>query len=224
MRELTVATVMTSPIVTVSRGTGFKALVGVLDRERISAVVVVDACGRPIGVVSEADLLAKQEFHGGADPVPRWVARRRRTRAAKATALTAADLMTVPVLTIAATAPVGVAARRLVEERVRRLFVVNGSGELVGVVARRDVLRVYRRADDDIAAEVREQVLRHTLLLMPGTVDVRVSDGFVHLSGAVEHRSSKEMAERLVLATPGVVGVRNDVRHVVDDTRPSAGR
>jgi len=62
-----VASVMTSPVITGRPYMSFKELVTLLAAKKIGAVPVVDERGRPLGVVSEADVMAKQEFHGGTD-------------------------------------------------------------------------------------------------------------------------------------------------------------
>ena len=51
---------MTTEVVAVRRETTFKEVAAVLRRYRVSALPVVDDAGRVLGVVSEADLLAKE--------------------------------------------------------------------------------------------------------------------------------------------------------------------
>src|SRR4051812_9164720 len=143
MREPTVAEVMTSPAITVGPASAFRDVVTLLAVKKIGAVAVVDAGGHPLGVVSEADVMAKQEFHGGNDSVAWWSGPRRRARRRKATGMTAGELMTSPMVTIGAGEPVTRAARQLAERRVRRLFVVDPGGVVVGVVSRHDVLCMF---------------------------------------------------------------------------------
>jgi CBS domain-containing protein len=50
--------------------TPFKELVGTMIARDMDALVVIDPAGRPVGVVTEADVLTKLEFHGGADYPP----------------------------------------------------------------------------------------------------------------------------------------------------------
>ena len=52
---------MTTPVVTVEPATPFKEIVARLAEHRVSAVPVVDDDGRVLGVVSEADLLLKED-------------------------------------------------------------------------------------------------------------------------------------------------------------------
>ncbi len=63
----TVKDVMTTEVVAVTRETTFKEMAAVLRRYRVSALPVVDDAGRVLGVVSEADLLAKEAL---SDPGP----------------------------------------------------------------------------------------------------------------------------------------------------------
>lgn len=218
MREPKVASVMTRPVITTSPDTPYKDVVTLLTANAISAVPVVDTTGHPVGVVSEADALAKQEFHGGADPLSWLASRRRRTRRHKATGVTAADLMTSPAVTIGADEPLAVAARRLAEKRVRRLFVIDDDGVVIGVVSRHDILRTFLRSDATIRADVEEHVLRHGMWVIPGTVEVTVASGVVTLEGTLEHRSAVDIAVLLTQAVTGVVGVRNKLHFIIDDT------
>lgn len=217
MREPSVAAVMTSPVITARPDLPYKNVVALLAGKDISAVPVVDERGHALGVVSEADALAKQEFHGGADPTP-WWAVRRRARWRKAAGVTAADLMTKPVVTIAADEPVTAAARKLAEKRIRRLFVIDADGVVTGVVSRHDVLGMFLRSDTDIRTDVEENVLRRGMWVIPGTVTVQVADGVVTVDGVLEHRSAVQVAEQLIHTVAGVVGVHNNLRYTVDDT------
>lgn len=73
MRHATVESVMTSPVVRVAPETGFREIVALLTEYDITGVPVVDAEGRPLGIVSEADLLrtlAAQEDPGALLPAP----------------------------------------------------------------------------------------------------------------------------------------------------------
>ena len=218
MREPRVASVMTQPVITTRPGTPYKDVVSLLTGNGISAVPVVDEAGHPLGVVSEADALAKQEFHGGADPLSWLAGRRAWTRRRKAAGVTAAELMTTPAVTIGADEPLAIAARRLAEKRVRRLFVIDDDGAVIGVVSRHDILGSYLRSDAAIRADVEEHVLRHGMWVIPGTVEVTVANGMVTLEGTLEHRSSVDVADMLTKAVTGVVGVRNKLHFIIDDT------
>lgn len=66
MLHRVVGDLMTTAVVSVRPDTGFKDIVQHLADHDITAVPVVDDQGRPLGRVSEADLLRKQESQ--ADP------------------------------------------------------------------------------------------------------------------------------------------------------------
>jgi CBS domain-containing protein len=216
VRSPTVASVMTPDVITVRPHTPFKAVVELLDRHHVGAVPVVDEEDRPIGVVSEADLVSKEEFDGGADPVPLLSGPARRRRWRKARGLTAGEVMHAGVRTIGPTETVAAAAGRLASAGVRRLFVVDEAGRLVGVLSRRDLLTVYLRTDSQLAAEVRGNVLEAALWI-EGGVEVGVADGIVTLTGTLPRRSEVDIVGRLTQAQPGVVGVVNDLHYIVDD-------
>lgn len=216
MHNPTVASVMTTKPVTVTPDTDFKAIVDLLASTQISAVAVVTHDGVPIGVVSEADLLRKQET-GDQDSKPSlFTGKETRQRQRKAAAILAEDLMTAPVYTIAADATLDVAARELARRGVRRLFVVDDD-KLVGVVSRRDLLSVFRRPDADIEHEVMQEVLVRTLWADPRSVTVTVEDGVVTLLGRLERKCEVGIAGRLVAKVPGVVEVRNRMGYVWND-------
>ena len=60
MKHRKIRNVMTTDVATVRESALFKDIVRVLDQRDVSAVPVLDADGRVIGVVSNADLLPKQ--------------------------------------------------------------------------------------------------------------------------------------------------------------------
>ncbi|MBB5801203.1 CBS domain-containing protein [Saccharothrix ecbatanensis] len=222
MREPDVASLMTREVVKVDVGAPFKEIAAVLTDGAFSAVPVVDTDGRPIGVVSEADLLPKEEYRGGTEPGPSVFARRdtkQRWRQAQGT--TAADVMTTPVTTIGPDAPASAAAHKLAVEGVRRLFVVDSDGRLVGVLSRRDLLKVFLRSDEDLRRMVVREVLQRSLWVEPTAVEVEVVDGVVTLRGKIERRSEADIAYRLTLAMPGVVDVHNHLSYGWDDTDTS---
>jgi CBS domain-containing protein len=216
-RHQTVQAVMTKDPVTVGPGTPFKDIAELLAERAISAVPVVDEAGVPVGVVSEADLLTKTQYQDRGEPLSRFAGPRRRREWEKARACTAAELMSPHPMTIGPDTTLPTAARELARAGVRRLLVVGDGGRLIGVLARRDLLSPFLRQDEEILAEVREQVLRRALWLRPTDVDVTVEDGVVTLTGTVERRSEADIAVRLTHAVPGVVAVVDKLDHNWDD-------
>nr|WP_107469577.1 CBS domain-containing protein [Streptomyces mangrovisoli] len=201
-----VSDVMTPAVATVGRDAPFKEIVRALQEHAVSALPVLDDAGRVAGIVSEADLLPKEEFRD-ADP-DRRTQLRRLTDLAKAGSVTAGELMTSPALTVPPDATLARAARAMARARVKRLPVVDESGGLVGIVSRGDLLKVFLRPDDDIAEQVRREVVAYLLPAPASAVRVEVREGVVHLSGRVRDTSLVTVATRLVRAVEGVVDVR----------------
>ncbi len=102
----------------------------------MSAFPVIDDDEKVIGVVSEADLLAKEAL---ADPGV-IAGLLHRIDHQKAGALVAANLMTHPAVTVRPGDSVEHAARLMYNLRIKRLPVVDAGGCLVGLISRTDVL------------------------------------------------------------------------------------
>jgi CBS-domain-containing membrane protein len=222
MKRHTVADVMTRRVATVTETTGYKQIVETLARNGVSAVPVVDIDSRVVGVVSEADLLHKVDI-AGMEPHG-WLFERKHTRVAreKANADFARDLMSTPAITIAENDTVGVAARLLDTDGVKRLPVVDAEGRLVGIVSRSDLLRPYLRSDDDIRTDIREGVLVQTMWLDPTDFTITVDQGVVTIHGELERRSSVPVLVGIIRSVPGVVDVIERVSSRIDDDREVA--
>ena len=220
MRTWQVGDVMTTDVVTVGEDTPYREIVQTLAAHRISAVPVVDASRRVLGVVSESDLLHKVERAGRPDERRVFEGRRRRAAREKADALLARDLMTAPPVTTWPEATISAVARQMDRESVKRLPVLDDLGRLVGIVTRGDLLRVHLRTDAEIREDVVQEVLRRVLAVRDGLVTVRVRDGEVTLDGRLDRRSAVELAGRLAGQVSGVVLVTSTLAYDVDDTMP----
>ncbi|MFF5187346.1 CBS domain-containing protein [Streptomyces sp. NPDC000345] len=217
MWHRTVSDLMTTSVVRVRRDTGFKEIAKLLAEYGITAVPVVDDDERPVGVVSEADLLRKeaaQSDPAGLLPVLRPGPAAR----AKAEAATAEGLMNSPAVTARPQWTVVEAAQVMERHHVKRMPVVDEAGSLVGLISRADLLRVFLRGDSAIREEISGDVLVRTLGITPDAVTVRVVDGRVSLEGIVERKSLVPVVVRLCRGVDGVVDVTSDLRHRIDDT------
>jgi CBS domain-containing protein len=222
-RRRTVADVMTRQVHVATPATPFKFLVRLLEENRISGVPVVDMHGKPLGVVSESDLLlkgqrAELEAVGGLlHPL------RHREEREKAEGVVASDLMTSPAITIPEDTTITDAARQMQRSNIRRLIVVDGRGMIAGIVSRRDLLQVFLRTDEDLRDEVVARILRS---VVPGDaegLDVEVSSNVITLSGEVDRRSDAEILGRLARDLDGVVDLVNRLTFRWDDLKPRAG-
>ncbi|MFJ3306689.1 CBS domain-containing protein [Streptomyces sp. NPDC086549] len=201
-----VSDVMTPTVVAVGRDAPFKDIVKLMEQWKVSALPVLEGEGRVVGVVSEADLLPKEEFRDS-DP-DRFTQLRGLSDLAKAGGLTAEELMSTPAVTVHADATLAEAARIMARRKIKRLPVVNEVGMLEGVVSRADLLKVFLREDEDLTEEVRHEVIDHLFPLSADHIQVEASEGVVTLTGWVESTALVPVAERLARAVEGVVDVR----------------
>jgi CBS domain-containing protein len=211
---------MTRGVVRARRDTPFKELVRLLAENDVTAVPVVDDLDRPMGLVSEADLLRKsadQTDASGRIPVPHLEAWER----AKAEGSRAEELMSAPAVCARPEWSVVEAARLMEAQHVKRLPVVDEADRLLGIVSRGDLLRIFLRRDDAIRDEIAADVLRRTMRLGPSEVTVEVRDGRVALGGSVEFRSLIPVIEQLCRGVDGVVSVACHIAYRTDDADPS---
>lgn len=145
----TVAEIMTPDSPALRPEDPVEALVALLHEHQLRGVPVVDADGRPIGIVTENDLLLAGEpedlqappniqLMGGViflGSVKHWEERVR-----KAIASTVGDVMTKDPVVVRSDATAREAAHLISEGGHNRLPVVDAGGVLVGVVTRVDVL------------------------------------------------------------------------------------
>ncbi|MFF8908321.1 CBS domain-containing protein [Streptomyces olivaceoviridis] len=200
-----VGDVMTRAVVAVGRKALFKDIVERMEEWKVSALPVLEGDGRVIGVVSEADLLPKEALRDS-DP-DRFTRTRHLTDLAKAGAVSAEELMSTPAVTVHGDATLAEAARIMAVRHVKRLPVVDAAGVLEGVVSRGDLLKVFLRPDNDLADEIRRDIVD---VLFPAPVEpvhIVVSDGVATLTGRVGDAVRIPLAARLVQGVEGVVGV-----------------
>src|ERR1041385_3075598 len=168
-RRLTVGDVMTGPVVSVTPSTSLRELARTLVERRLSALPVLGADGPPVGVVSEADLVLDEAAL---------------LRTGTATVVTAAllgtpvagQVMSSPVAVIDPAASLAEAAHAMGAQGVRRLFVLDSAGSLVGVVSRADLVRAMLRDDADVRRDVIAEISEAGLVAATTTVAVTVTD------------------------------------------------
>ena len=204
----TVKDVMTTRVVAVRKDAQYKAIATLLTQYRVSAFPVLDDDGTVIGVVSEADLLCKEALTAAMDGRPARPGPYH-DDFARAAAVTAADLMTTPPVTISPGDPVTSAARLMYNTGVKRLPVVSENGHLAGIVSRADVLSVYGRPDDEIGREITKNVILNEFRVDPDRFTVTVKDGIVTLEGRPETVRQGRDILAAAWRVEGVVSVRD---------------
>ena len=208
--KTTVKDIMTTRVIWVRKDASFRELAAALRRHRVSAFPVLGDGDKVIGVVSEADLLTKEALDGEPGVFTGILHRR---EAEKARGITAGDLMTAAVVTVAPEDTVEHAARLMYTRRVKRLPVVDANGRLVGIISRADVLSVFDRSDEEIRKEIGELILDE-FPVDPQAFHVTVSDGIVTLAGAPETDVVGHEIVQRIRHVQGVVAVRDRLSYL----------
>jgi CBS domain-containing protein len=125
--------IMTSPVVSVSPDTPVPAAAALLDSHGFTAAPVVDGDGQLVGIVSEADLVRSPV-------VPDWWQVQREPDP------TVEQVMTSAPTTMRSADDIADITRVMLDARIRSIPIVD-DGELVGIVTRRDVLRLVARRE-----------------------------------------------------------------------------
>jgi CBS domain-containing protein len=211
-----VSDVMTTEVITAALDTPFKELATMIGSSGVGALPVLDLQGRVAGVVTEVDLLRKQEWQE--DPEAKVAPPRTHPAAhSRAAALTAGQVMASPV-TISPEASIVAAARTMDRRHVRQLVVTTSDGWLAGVVTPSDLLKVYLRPDDEIRDQIALEIFGDYLRTNLALVKVTVDEGVVTLAGEVEDKSMIGVAVGMSRAVDGVVDVVNRLGYAIDDT------
>ena len=116
--ETKVGEIMTRNVMTAKAGQLVVEIVQLMAKNRITGLPVVDDDNRLIGVVSESDIIGKAGD-------------------------TVADIMTNGSWTVTEETPLGEAAELLLRRRIRRLPVIRGDNELVGLLSRSDLITFF---------------------------------------------------------------------------------
>lgn len=189
--------VMSSPVVTVAPDAHLKDVAATLVEHGINAVPVVQDGDRLVGIVTEADLLTLEAtLTPGARPGA--------PVAGKGPPHTAGEVMSRSVYTLTEDTDATDAARLMLRHRLKSVPVVAGD-RVVGIVARRDLLRLVARGDDDIRADLQRRLQQQVHALQ--RLDLHVEDGIVTIHGPVGPLAY-QLLDALARTVPGVLEVR----------------
>jgi CBS-domain-containing membrane protein len=199
-------------------GTVADAVQLMLDRG-ISGLLVVDASGVLVGIVTEGDLLRRDEL--GTERRRSWWLRLLASPGRQAADFTRThgrkvdDVMTRDVISVDANAPLEQIVALMEEHRVKRVPVLDGD-RVAGVVSRADLLRalaVVAREHRETAADdrtIRERIL-DTLTreswAPKTTLNVTVVNGVVDLWGTISNDQERRAICVIAENTPGVTKV-----------------
>ncbi len=166
-----VRTFMSSPVRSVAEGAPLGDAYDVLCDRALSCLAVVDANGRPVGVISRTDLLRLGRLRE---------ARGRRMPLLEFPPQSVADVMHRGVISVSPDAPVREAAARMVRDHIHRVF-VGTSTHLEGVFSTKDVMRAIEvsRIAKPISDFMSTPVITVTMLETIATATDRLSSANV---------------------------------------------
>ncbi|MEU4330010.1 CBS domain-containing protein [Nonomuraea dietziae] len=187
----------------------FADILAAMKRYAVGAVTVIDADRRPVGVISQDDLILKQ-IDTVRHPVTIFESTRTRAEHRKAAARTAAELMTSPAITVTPGTPVKDAARTMHDKRIKQLPVIDViTGRMVGTLHEADVLRVFTRPAEELQSDIRQ--------LIGSGFSITVDRGVVTIGGHVERSSQAIALVERVRQLEGVVDVISELTYPRDD-------
>ena len=217
------ADVMTRNVITVSPETTVPELVTILLTRNISGVPVVDKDGTVVGIVTEGDLIRRNELgterkRGG------WLSFFTATATmaeeyVRSHGTKVKDLMTPGVVAVARETPLADIADLMEERHIRRVPVVN-DGKVVGIVSRQNLLRAWASLPAEAKPVSADDAAIRTALLNELSKQawsrrpensVVVTEGIVHLWGLAATDEEKRALELAAERTPGCKGVRDHI-------------
>jgi CBS domain-containing protein len=212
--------IMTRNVITAEPGTDVDEIARRLVENRISAMPVVDSRGKLVGIVSEGDLLRRPEI--GTEKHPsRWAAlllgpAERAAHYVKSHGRHAKDVMTRQVITVGEDTELADIAELLERHRIKRVPVL-AAGKVVGIVSRANLLHALATIKPSRVADASDETIRAQVLTTLGeeagvdmaSVNVIVTNGVVHLWGAVGSESERQAAAVSAENAPGVRGIEN---------------
>lgn len=216
------ADIMTRNVVTVMPEVSVSEIAKLFLDRGISAVPVVDADGQLLGIVSEGDLMRRQEL--GTERHRSWWLRTFLASAdlaedyVRAHGLKARDVMTTNVITVGPDQPIAAIANLLEKHRIKRVPVVEGK-RVIGIVSRANLIHALAAAKAPPAASADDRSIRERLLkeleaqpwASTTLTNAVVADGVVHLYGIV---TSEQERRAIGIAAERVPGVREVKNHL----------
>lgn len=152
LRAETAGDLMTTNPVSIEENATVKEAVAFLIDKGFNAAPVIDKAGRPIGVLSRADILihdreqmktvpAGSEARRAAEEAPGSEPFTEEFPVEEADRTWVRDIMTPAVFSVAPETPALTVVEEMLAMKVHRLFVVDNGGVLIGVISAFDVLR-----------------------------------------------------------------------------------
>jgi CBS domain-containing protein len=209
---------MTTTVITIGPEASLKEAARRMVEAGISGLPVTDESGALIGMITEADFVKSESGRRAAKRARllRWLTSQDEVPDHR---LAVSDVMTTEVVTLGPDADHAEAARAMRKAGIKRIPVLDGSGKLVGLVSRSDVLRAFVRSDRDITEEITDHVMVEVLWIDPRDVEVVCEDGNVAFTGRLPTRSDAQLLVDLTRRLDGVASVKDGLTWKVDNTK-----
>jgi CBS-domain-containing membrane protein len=218
--------VMVRDVITVGPEADVRDAIKLLVDNDVSALPVVDAQGMVVGIISEADLVRREEI-GTEKHRPWWLeavtpAATLAEDFAKSHGKRVDEVMSTAIVSASEETSLSDIATLLEHHRIKRVPILR-DGKLVGIVSRSNLIQAIASSDAPATANGdSDRRIRADLLTQLaaqkwtdfGARNIIVSDGVVHLWGLI---SSEEERKALIALAEDVVGVKS----VSDEMIPS---
>ena len=216
--------IMTVSVISATPDTSVREAASIMMANRISALPVLDANERLVGIVSEGDFLRK--IQSPEDRAGSWWLRMFRSSEditadyIKSHATHVKDVMTNKVFTVNETDDVSSIASLLEKNCIKRVPVVR-EGKLVGIISRANLLHAIAsqieisapsNSDKDIRAAVMEQLREG--VANAHLINVVVKDGVATLMGTVNSQKELDAISVALENVGGIKSVDNEVNIV----------
>ncbi|HVY13591.1 MAG TPA: CBS domain-containing protein [Rhodopila sp.] len=223
---MNVSDVMTRNVISVGPDDTVEQAVKTMLERRISGLLVVDKGGNLAGVVTEGDLLRRDEIGTETDR-PWWLRllvspSRQAADFVRANGRYVKDIMTTDVLTVAHDAPLEDVVSTMEKNRIKRLPVTR-DGRVVGIVSRADLLRALIGRVRDVAPtggddrSIRDAImntLSEKSWAPRTTVNVTVNRGVADIWGSITNENERAAIRVAVENTPGVTTIHDHLVYI----------
>lgn len=219
-----VADVMNRNVITVQPDTSLLDAVRILLANRVSGLPVLDGNGTLVGMVTEGDLLRRDEIGTGGGPVSWFKALLQPSVAAADYVATHSrhveGVMTQTPVYVTSDTDLSDAVHIMLTKHFKRLPVVD-DGKLVGTLSRSDLLKqlslklvhaTNKPCSDDEIVNALEDEIRKAKWAPRSGVQISAQDGVVTLSGTI---FSDEERRGVITLAENIDGVKNVVDELV---------
>jgi CBS domain-containing protein len=217
---------MTRKVLSVSPDDTVEKAANLMLRHGISGLFVVDAKGTLAGVVTEGDLLRRDEI--GTERHRPWWLRvlvspgRQALDFTRAHGHKVSDIMTPEVICVATDTPLEDVVETMEKQRIKRVAVTE-NGHMVGVIARSDLLRALlsrEREKKPPQAQEDDRTIRSNILAAleaaswapMTTLNVTVANGVVDVWGTITNADERRA---ICVIAENVLGVKEVHDHLV---------